>query len=402
MDRLDLTLRYCYSREVLMTGPAPWEEWTPGVLSKKQMKLLLERGNLRATEAFLGASSLDLTLSSEAYRLPQGTIKPSGPLYHKSIELLGEPLPAIDASQGMVLNPRENYLVKLQERLHGLEDSFIYGQATAKSSVGRIDVLARLVVDGMDCYEFFNPAKSGGDLFLEITPLTFPIRIRPGISLSQLRLFFGSPEGCRLHGKEANQTFLRDSIKGDDTLSVDLDPVTISGHQVIAFRAKQSENLRPLVLWEKTADPWDYWEFVLPDSSRRLSLRKGLFYILKSKELLALPKGAAVYCRAIDESLGEMRIHYAGFAHPLFGRSRADLKVGTPLIFEVRGHDVNVSLQDGESMARLQFYRMSEDAADEDADRAGPYEDQTLKLSHFFRPWPEKVVVSDDGTVTPC
>ena len=32
-----------------------------------------------------------------------------------------------------------------------------YGQATAKSSVGRLDVLARLIVDGMDHYEAFHP-----------------------------------------------------------------------------------------------------------------------------------------------------------------------------------------------------------------------------------------------------
>jgi dCTP deaminase len=379
----------------------PWDNWTPGVLSKKQMKLLLTSGHLRAKESALGASSLDLTLSSEVYRLPAGTVKPSGPLYHKKIELFGELLPAIDPLHGMILQPRENYLVKLVERLYDLEKSFIYGQATAKSSIGRIDVLARLVVDGMNCYEFFTPDKSGGDLFLEITPLTFPVRIRPGIALSQLRLFYGSPEGCRLTGPEANQTFLRDTTKGDDTLSVDLEPVSVSGHQVIAFRAKQSEQINPLVLWEKTAKPWEYWDFVLPSSSRHLSLRKGLFYILKSKELLALPKGAAVYCRAIDESLGEMRIHYAGFAHPFFGRSRADNQVGTPLIFEVRGHDVNVSLQDGESMARLQFYRMSEDAADEDADLTGPYEAQTLKLSQFFSRWPDAATLDDNGAVTP-
>ena len=155
------------------------------------------------------------------------------------------------------------------------------------------------------------------------------------------------------------------------------------------------------MLWKNDAEPWKYWDFVPPDKSTRLSLEKSLFYILKSKELIALPKGVAVYCRAIDESIGEMRIHYAGFAHPFFGRSRNDHKIGTPLIFEVRGHDVNVSLQDGETMARLQFYRMSEDANPEDADPEGPYEEQTLKLSKFFQPWPKSADLDDAGAVTP-
>lgn len=29
--------------------------------------------------------------------------------------------------------------------------------------------------------------------------------------------------------------------------------------------------------------------------------------------------GVAVYCRPSDETIGEMRIHYAGFVHPGFG-----------------------------------------------------------------------------------
>jgi deoxycytidine triphosphate deaminase len=82
-----------------------------------------------------------------------------------------------------------------------------------------------------------------------------------------------------------------------------------------------------------------------------------------------------------------MRIHYAGFVHPLFGRERDDEKTGTPLIFEVRGHDVKVTLTDGEKMARLTFYRMSEDC-ERPKKRAhrqqSGYENQTLKLSGFF------------------
>jgi dCTP deaminase len=388
-----------------MVSLEPWEDWAPGVLTKRQMKLLIDSGHLHADESSLGVSSLDLTLSSEIYQLPHGTIKPTGGLYRKNIEDFGTLLPPI-GEEGMVLTPRENYVVLLKERLYRLRTSNIFGQATAKSTTGRIDVLARLVVDGMDCYESFTPEHSGGDLYLEITSLTFPVRIRPGISLSQLRLVYGDPEVCRLRGG-INATFLRgEKVKGDASLSVDLEPETQCGRQVVAFRAKQADHLDPLVLWKKDAEPWKYWDFVSPSkvtrrSSTRLSLEKGLFYILKSKELIALPKGVAVYCRAIDESIGEMRIHYAGFAHPFFGRSRNDGTIGTPLIFEVRGHDVNVSLQDGETMARLQFYRMSEDANPKDADPEGPYEDQTLKLSKFFQPWPTSADVDDTGAVTP-
>jgi hypothetical protein len=49
-------------------------------------------------------------------------------------------------------------------------------------------------------------------------------------------------------------------------------------------------------------------------------------------------------------------------------------------------------------MARLEFYRMSEDCIAEEAN--SQYDDQTLKLSGFFAPWPPKVACADDGTVT--
>ena len=79
-----------------------------------------------------------------------------------------------------------------------------------------------------------------------------------------------------------------------------------------------------------------------------------------------------------------MRIHYAGFVHPLFGLDRKDGKTGTPLIFEVRGHDVEVLLSNAEKMARLTFYRMSKDC---ESGTPSEYSDQILQLSKFFGKW---------------
>jgi dCTP deaminase len=108
-----------------------------------------------------------------------------------------------------------------------------------------------------------------------------------------------------------------------------------------------------------------------------------------------VPEGIAIYCRASDETIGEMRIHYAGFVHPWFGQ-RDDGKNGTPLIFEVRGHQVDVSLRHGERMANLTLYRMSKNAEKDTSD----YGKQTLKLSSFFSDWPNRLKeVGNNGTV---
>jgi hypothetical protein len=73
------------------------------------------------------------------------------------------------------------------------------------------------------------------------------------------------------------------------------------------------------------------------------------------------------------------------------------------LIFEVRGHQVDVSLGNDEKMAKLQFYRMSQDCVEDDEKKKkkkSPYDDQSLKLSDFFGSWPKKLrKVGDDGTV---
>ena len=301
-----------------------------------------------------------------------------------------------------LLKKRNTYLFKLKERLEDLNTSSIYGQATAKSTIGRIDVLARLIVDGMDSYEGFDPQKIvSGDMFVEITPMTFDVRVKEGTALTQLRLFVGKPEDSVITSKYLTKTILKSDNENDDSsLTVDLSPIKIGGEEASTFCAKNKQgNLNPIDLWKTDEyNPFDYWRIFKADENDYLRIEKNDFYILRSKELLSVPKGIAIYCRAIDETIGEMRIHYAGFVHPYFGKNRAvDDQVGTPLIFEVRGHHINVCLRDGEKLARLIFYRMSEDCGEVEKS----YDDQSLTLSKIFKKWPDKIKVSEDGAVEP-
>jgi dCTP deaminase len=150
--------------------------------------------------------------------------------------------------------------------------------------------------------------------------------------------------------------------------------------------------------------PWDEWVPGALNKRQMLQLLQENFITFDgTKPKLCVPKEVAIYCRASDETMGEMRIHYAGFVHPYFGLFREDGKKGTPLIFEVRGHQVPVSLADKEKMANLIFYRMSEDAptlSEEDKRKeAKGYGSQDLKLSKFFAEWPDHIKRNDDGTV---
>lgn len=362
------------------------------------MKALVdERVILSEKHVAMDASSLDLSLTSRGFEMRQGSIKPIGGDYRK---LLGDRSLAIELKPGpqgeFVLSARTTYVFQVCEKLFParLEGVSLHGQATAKSSVGRMDVLARLIVDGMDEYESFTPrlAKEGtGEMFLEITPMTFDVRIKEGISLSQLRLFFGRPSEVEIRSGQLYRTVLRGTSGTDGSLTVDLDDDEIGGEPASAFWAQRQTDRAPLPLWKSSGnrpDPRKYWNTERAteraDGRKSILIRNDRFYILRSKEMISVPPGIAVYCRATDESIGEMRIHYAGFVHPWFGWLRDDAE-GTPLIFEVRGHDVNVSLADGEKLAKLIFYRMSQDAAEPDSEIS--YGKQTLQLSKFFGEW---------------
>jgi dCTP deaminase len=369
--------------------PSELSDCIPGVFSQRQLQILCDEGWIHNVQE-VDRSSVDLTVGDEAYLMSLGAIKPFGKEYSHFLakQRGGCQRQEFESDGTLKLKKKQTYVFKLQQSLdRELLTNEIYGQATAKSSVGRVDVLARLIVEGMDCYESFDrsAANSNGNLFLEVTPITFDVRVKKGTALSQLRLFYGHPEDSLMRGKE-----LFESVHiPDGCLRADLSDAKVGTAEGCTLCASSETEEEPVCLWkgDMLPDPSKYWKVAksTPIKSKNyLQIRKERFYLLRSKEKIALPAGIAVYCRAIDETIGEMRIHYAGFVHPWFGRDRKDGQIGTPLIFEVRGHDVEVLLNDSERMARLFFYRMSEDCKKPEP---GDYSTQTLQLSKFFADW---------------
>ena len=349
-------------------------------------------------------SAIDLNLAKKAWRMRKGAVKPFGGNYE---HFLNDPIYAeeITFTHNLELQTRTTYVFKLNLEFSAdfRNAECFYGHATGRSSVGRVDVLTRLIVDGMDEYEGFTAEKlktSSGKLFLEVTPITFKVCIKPNTSLSQLRLFFGKPESCLIEGEHIIETTLR--VDGllehtDAVLSLSLDPE--QSDEIAAFCAKiedGSTQRAPVPLWKQEEStkpkPDDYWKRIKPTKGVKhrdwfLEIQHGHFYILKSHEKLCLPAGVAVYCKPSHETIGEMRIHYAGFVHPWFGLNREDGKEGTPLIFEVRGHDLPTVLGHKEKLARLEYYRMSQDPKRPKKAERSHYENQSLQLSNFFQEW---------------
>src|SRR6266567_1906013 len=231
----------------------PWREWIPGALNKAQVRALIRDGYIEnAQSSAVDYSSFDLTLDDMGWEMIQGSVKPSGGGYSHFLE-------------------------------------------TEKSFVGRVDVLARLIVDGMSSYEGFDHegmVNASGQMYLEVTSMTFKVNVRAGTSLSQLRLFYGRPEHCEIRGQELYKTVLlnEENHQHDNCLRVDLTKIKVMGKNVSAFRAKSCEHA--INLWgKKSVKPTDFWEFAVSDEKNRLPITATNFYILRSKERIFLPRG---------------------------------------------------------------------------------------------------------------
>lgn len=385
-----------------MSSYTPWldERWLPGVLNHEQMNSLVKAqivthsGDPIDTDA----SAMDLHLSYDCYEMIKGSIKPFDISYKEIIKdsYYAKKL-SPDESDSFLLIKGQCYIFKIIENLNPCIKNFpIFGQATAKSTIGRVDVIARLVVDGMNEYEKFTPMDiTSGEMFLEITPITFNVKLQTGKSISQLRFFYEEIENSIVSGKKFITSVLHspNNTSNEGTLSVNLSNEQLSNTNntvASAYRAKDKIDT-PIELWKKKTESEkymqkDFWDTVSSDEhneKKTINIDPNRFYILRSKERISLNEGICIYCRAMDETLGEMRIHYAGFVHPFFGYKRSDGKTGTPLIFEVRGHNVKILLTHGEILARLFFYRMSKNAAPLQQNDA--YNDQELKLSTVFQ-----------------
>lgn len=367
------------------------EEGRPGILNKKHILSLEGEVITHLTKETVGPSAFDLHLSHQGWKM-QGSIKGSD---NTLIDDIGEKYGSrFSIEHKQTLEARETYVFKLRESLKTPSNGMLYGRATGRSSIGRLDVLTRLMVDNCSLYDEIEPKEDfyPGRLYLEVTPITFGIEVEEGVSLNQLRLFRGHPELSELKAPEIELfgEMILDENKQVKTkeklykLRVDLTPDP--KHRISAFRAKRPEGLVvDLTKQEKYYNPKEFWENIRLDNNSPLEIEPERFYILRSKERFKLPLDVAVYCQAVSETIGELRIHYAGFVHPGFGSTRTE---GTPIIFEVRGHNVTTFLRDGETLAHIKFYRMSEPCEESciEAKKSG-YEEQELKLSKYFKDW---------------
>ena len=360
-----------------------------GIQPAEAIRALAEDGAIRAATPFAAdqvqPASLDLRLGARAYRVRASFLP--GPERDVAACLAKLALHEIDLTPGVVLEAGCVYIAELQESLALPRD--LAASANPKSSTGRIDVFTRVITDHARAFDQIE-AGYAGPLFAEISPRTFPVLVRPGTRLSQLRLRRGEVRLddvvlAALHASQPIVTSAEPSIQGGVAVSVDL--AGFDGHEtgkILGYRAKRHTGLvdvdRPRAYrWQ------EYWEPIAADGSGTLILDPGQFYILASKEAVHVPPDYAAEMVPFDPLVGEFRVHYAGFFDPGFGHGAAG-GAGARAVLEVRSRDVPFMLEDGQIVGRLVYERMAARPGVLYGAGAGSnYQAQGLKLSkHFY------------------
>jgi dCTP deaminase len=370
-----------------------------GILPDRMIAELAADGGIRAHYPFapgqIQPASLDLRLGSIAYRVRASFLPGPGTTVAQRINELK--LHEFALSSGAVLETGCVYIVPLIERLD--LPSGIAAATNPKSSTGRLDVFTRVIADETRGFDRVAPGYSG-PLYAEISPKTFPILVREGTRLSQLRLRRGdaalSAEALRaLHTSErlVDRTA---AVMGDGiAVSIDLAGHVANGRAtngqtannpgaIVGYRAKRHTAV--IEVDQRDAyDVADFWEPIPVRADKSLILDPDEFYILASNEAVQVPPDYAAEMVPFDPLVGEFRVHYAGFFDPGFGYAGSG-GLGSRAVLEVRSREVPFILEHGQIVGRLVYEKMMARPDQLYGSGIGSnYQAQGLKLSKHFR-----------------
>ncbi|WP_026782006.1 2'-deoxycytidine 5'-triphosphate deaminase [Pleomorphomonas koreensis] len=363
-----------------MTDPA-------GILPAHRIRELFETGAVAAARPLdddqIQPASLDLRLGPVAHRLRASFLPGGSAAVEDKLAYLT--LHDLDLTKGAVLETGGVYLVPVLERLALPAD--VSASANPKSSTGRIDVFTRLIADRGTAFDQIA-AGYRGRLWVEVSPRTFPIKVREGSRLSQVRFRRGDTrlDDAALAALNARHPLVDvEPPRLDHGLTLSIDLAGAGEGALIGYRARRHTSV--LDVDAKAAeDVADFWEPIRARGRPSLILDPDEFYILASREAVQVPPETAAEMVAIDPLVGEFRVHYAGFFDPGFGHAPAGGR-GSRAVLEVRSHDVPFILDHGQTIGRLVYERMAE--RPETLYGAGigsNYQAQGLKLSKHFRP----------------
>ncbi len=364
-----------------------------GILTYRLLHHLVETGAVNVdqpvTPAQYQPASLDLRLGKVAYRIRSSFVP--GSLTVEEV-LRDLQMYTIDLETNGILEKNQVYLAPLQESLALPSD--LRARANPKSTTGRLDMLTRVISDHNSR---FDDVQAGycGQLYLEIVPKSFTVRVKPGLCLNQLRFVQGEPH---LEDQELVALYQHTPLLYDNTdtpifpeaaciqdgllMSVDLQGEKNQG--IIGYKARKNSDIIDLTRL-RFYQVNDFWEPIQRQKRDQLILEPEEFHLLCSQEKVRIPPDYSAEMVAYDIGAGEFRVHYAGFFDPGFGYGSGDIP-GTYAVLEVRSHDVPYRISHGQPFCKIQYARNSErPQVVYGTDLESNYQRQKLSLSKQFQ-----------------
>lgn len=350
---------------------------------------VIDAGAFKIPQGNVQPASLDLRLGEVAYRIRCSFLPAKQTVERRVKDFIIDELNL--HGEGVVLETGRPYLIPLKERL--ALPSNLRGKANPKSSTGRADVFTRIITDNSDRFDEIAPGYTGG-LYLEVVPLSFPIRIREDLSLNQLRLSVGRAQLTDGELRDFHETLPILFSNGDpiprgqltlaDGLFLGVD---LRGDETgrVGYRARSSAPLLDMTR-VGAIDPEPFWEPVKREEGHRLVLIPKNFYLLMSYESVSVPPALAAEMTAYDPTSGELRTHYAGFFDPGFGYDPDHKFRGSTAALEVRAHDVPFMIEHRQRVCKLTFERMLAEPTQLYGQTIGSnYQQQVETLGKHFR-----------------
>ncbi len=373
-----------------------------GILPSQKILEMLSNGEIKTVLAKIDddqvqPASIDLRLGDYAYPVDTSFLPGKGMRVLDKMKQLDDRFAdfKIDLSNGAVLEKGRVYVIPLLEAINLRSEVAAF--ANPKSSTGRLDILTRLIADGATTFDQVGEGYKG-ELFIEVAPRSFSVVVKTGTRLNQLRF-------RRTRGEEAkpitapewkkllddgqivdssdHETNARSIKTGVLPFTVDLKGSGRDG-EIIGYRSKK--HVKRIDLERRDYDPLDFWEPIHVNKTSSLTLDPDEFYILMTKEAIAVPPEYAAEMMPYDTRAGEFRVHYAGFFDPGFGWNAKLNRAGSSRgVLEVRSHEVPFLLEHGQTVGWLRYERMA--ARPEilyGQDINSNYQGQSLKLAKQF------------------
>jgi dCTP deaminase len=365
-------------------GGGEYGRLSTGILPSHVLKRLIRaRHEITATEdieeAQIQPASIDLRLGAVAWRVRASFLP--GPNATVQDKLPSVFMHEIDLTRGAVLETGCVYIVPLLEVADF--SARVSGTANPKSSTGRIDVFTRLITDRAQAFDRVEPGYRG-PLFAEISPRTFPVLVRKGSKLNQLRIRHGTPQftDTQLRRLHAESALISGEADIDNGLALSIDLRGTGGGR-IGWRAKRHTGVID-VDKRSALNPHEFWDSIEANAAGNLVLDPDEFYILVSQEAVSIPPDYAAEMVPFNPLVGEFRVHYAGFFDPGFGYEKGKPPASRGVL-EVRSREVPFILEHGQVIGRLVFERLTDPPPDVYGQGIGSnYQRQGLKLSKHF------------------